>query len=156
MKNFLNFYRKSAIIACLSLTACSSIPISQVNDRIQAWKSSPIDKVIEYWGLPTQKQEINDKFYAEWLNKESSPGNTAISIGSGSRSGRSSFGFGLTLFDLGGTDDTCSRIVTYDVNGLVIDIIWKGTKDYCFEITPDRNQMIINKANMEETSPPTQ
>ena len=149
MKKILDSYYKSTIILCLSLTACSSIPINQVNDRLQAWKNSAIDEVIKYWGIPTKKQEINGNFYAEWLNKESSPGNTAISIGSGSHSRHSSIGFGLTLFELGGTDDICSRIVTYNKNGTVTDVSWKGTQNYCYEITPDRNQVMLNKAVME-------
>ena len=149
MKKIPNSYHMCVFILCLSLTACSSIPINQVNDRLQAWKNTTIEQVIKYWGVPTKKQEIGGSFYAEWLNKESSPGNTAISIGSGSHSRHSSIGFGLTLFDLGGTDDVCSRIVTYDKNGAVIDVSWKGTQNYCYEITPDRNQVILNKAIMD-------
>ncbi len=150
----INKYLKSHIVVVsllyLGLTACTSIPIKQVNDRVHAWKNANIGQLIKYWGVPTKKQEINGHFYAEWLNKESSPGNTAISLGSGSYSRHSSIGFGLTLFDLGGTDDVCSRIVTYDKNGIVTDISWKGTQDYCYEITPDRNQVILNKAKMEK------
>lgn len=136
-------------ILCLGAAACTSIPINQVNDRINEWKNTDIEQLIKYWGVPTKKQEISGNFYAEWLNKESSPGNTAISVGSGSHSRHSSIGFGLTLFDLGGSDDVCSRIVTYDEKGMVTDISWKGTQNYCFEITPDRGQVMQNKATME-------
>ncbi len=142
-------YQKTIIILYLSLTACTSIPIEQVNNRIDAWNNTNIKQLIKYWGVPTKQQEISGIYYAEWLNKESSPGNTAISIGSGSHSRHSSIGFGLTLFDLGGTDDVCSRIVTYDKNDTVTDISWKGTQNYCFEITPDRNQVMLNKAIMD-------
>ena len=149
----INIWLKSrlfyASIMFFSLTSCTSIPIAQVDDRILAWKNLNIEQLIKYWGVPTKKQEINDHFYAEWLSKESNPGNTSISVGSGSHSGHSSIGFGLTLFDLGGTDDVCSRIVTYDRNGMVTDLSWKGTQDYCFEITPDRNQVLQNKTKME-------
>lgn len=137
-------------ILCLGLAACTSIPITQVNDRIHAWKNANIEQLIKYWGVPTKKQEISGNYYAEWLNKESTPGNTAISIGSGSHSRHSSIGFGLTLFDLGGTDDVCSRIVTYDKNGSVTDISWKGTQNYCYQITPDRSQILSNKAIMQD------
>ncbi len=144
---------KIVTIFCLTLTACTSIPITQVDDRLQAWKNANIEQVIKYWGLPTKQQEIGENFYAEWLNKESSPGNTAISLGSGSHSRHSSIGFGLTLFDLGGTDDVCSRIVTYDKNGAVTDVSWKGTQNYCFEITPDREQILRAKAVMQDEKP---
>jgi hypothetical protein len=140
-------------ILCLSLLGCTSIPINQVDDRIHAWKNASIEQVIKYWGVPTKQQEIGGNFYAEWLNKESSPGNTAVSLGSGSHSRHSSIGFGLTLFDLGGTDDVCSRIVTYDKNGTVTDVSWKGTQDYCFEITPDREKILRAKAIMQDEKP---
>ena len=145
INKYLKYRRFSLVALCLYLTGCTSIPIAQVNDRINAWQNSDIEQLIKYWGVPTKKQEISGNFYAEWLNKESSPGNTAISIGSGSHSRHSSIGFGLTLFDLGGSDDVCSRIVTYDKNGLVTDISWKGTQDYCYQITPDRQQIKRNK-----------
>ncbi len=137
------------IILFLSLSACSSIPIEQINDRIQAWKNTNIDQLIKYWGIPSKKQEINGIFYAEWLNKESDPNNTAITVGTGSYSRYRSIGLGLTLFDFGGTDDVCSRMVTYDDEGYVIDVSWKGTRDYCYKITPVQNKIIINKAIMK-------
>lgn len=151
MINKFRKYSQIRLVAlCLFLTACTSIPTEQVNDRVSAWKTTNIEEVIKYWGVPSKKQEINGTFYAEWLNKESTPGNTAISVGSGSHSRHSSIGFGLTLFDLGGTDDVCSRIVTYDKNGMVTDISWKGTQDYCYEITPDREQILRSKAIMQD------
>jgi len=134
--------KKYTLFLIILLSSCSSIPVEQVNDRLQAWKNSDIDQIIKYWGVPTKKQEVNGIYYAEWLNKESEKGNAAVSIGTGSRSRHSSFGFGLTLFDLGGTDDVCSRIVTYNETGKVVKIIWKGTKDFCYELTPDKNTII--------------
>jgi len=143
--------RQICLVAlCLFLTACTSIPTEQVDNRVNAWKNANIEGVIKYWGVPSKKQEINGTFYAEWLNKESTPGNAAISVGSGSYSRNSSIGFGLSLFDLGGTDDVCSRIVTYNKNGRVTNISWKGTQNYCFDITPDRNQIMQNKAIMDK------
>jgi len=145
-----NTCRNCILLLILALTACTSIPVDQVDNRIHSWRNTNIEQVIKYWGVPTKKQELNGKFYAEWLNKESSPSNSAITLGSGSHSRNSSIGFGLTLFDLGGSDDVCSRIVTYDDKGYVTDVSWKGTQNYCFEITPDRNQVMLNNANMEE------
>lgn len=143
--------KKITIILCLCITACTSIPVSQVNDRVHAWKNANIDELIKYWGVPSKKQQINDKYYAEWLNKESTPGNSAITLGSGVHSRHSSIGLGLTLFELGGSDDVCSRLVTYDNNGNVIEISWKGTQNYCYDITPDRNQILKQKAIMQDS-----
>jgi len=138
------------LILLFSLTACSSVPIQQLNDRLQTWKQSDINQIIKYWGVPSKKKEINGRFYAEWLNKESTPNNTAVSIGTGTRSRNTSIGLGLTLFDFGGTDDVCSRTVSYNEDGSIIEINWKGTKDFCYEITPDRNQVLMNKKIMDE------
>jgi len=141
--------KKFILLLLFSLTACSSVPLQQVDDRLQAWKQSDITQIIKYWGIPTKKHEINGKFYAEWLNKESGDSNTAVSIGTGTRSGHTSIGLGLTLFEFGGTDDVCSRTVTYSKDGSIIEISWKGTKNFCYEITPDLNQVMVNKAVME-------
>ena len=46
-------------ILCLGLAACTSIPITQVNDRIHAWKNVNVEQLIKYWGVPTKKQEIS-------------------------------------------------------------------------------------------------
>jgi len=142
--------KKFAIILILSLTACTNIPINQVNDRFSAWQSATIDEVIKYWGVPSKKQDISGKLYAEWLSEEHTSGNTALSVGSRSFGRHSSFGIGLTLYELGGSDDACSRLVTYLENGNVVDISWKGSKDYCYEVTPDRNEIIKNQAVMSQ------
>ena len=136
----------------LLLTACTNIPINQVNDRFSTWKSASIDELIKYWGIPTRKQDVGGKFYAEWLNEKNTPGNTALSVGSRSFGRHSSIGIGLTLFDLGSSNDACSRLVTYIDNGNVVEISWKGIKDYCYEITPDRHEIIKNKAAMEKNN----
>ena len=68
------------------LVGCTSIPVATVNSRINDWIKSDYKELIEYWGLPTRTQAIDDIQYAEWVNKETEPGNSAISIGSSSRS----------------------------------------------------------------------
>jgi len=142
--------RKLIFILILGLTACTNIPVNQVNDRLQAWKNTNIDELIKYWGVPSRQQQVAGKWHAEWINEEHSSGNTALSVGSRSFGRRSSFGFGLTLFELGGSDDACSRLVTYSENGDIAEISWKGSKNYCYEITPDRLEVIKNKAVIDE------
>jgi len=137
------------LLLSLLVSGCSNIPLNQVNDRLQSWKASSIEDVIKYWGLPSKQQQINGKSFAEWINKESSPGNTSVSVGTGSFSRHSSIGLGLTLFDLGGSDDVCSRIVAYDSSSKITEIRWTGDKDYCYKITPDRVVVLTNKADME-------
>ncbi|MCW9016130.1 MAG: hypothetical protein OQJ89_04135, partial [Kangiellaceae bacterium] len=44
----------------------------------------------------------------------------------------------------------CSRLVTYGENGLVSEISWQGTNDFCFEITPDLGAIRKNKVVMEQ------
>ena len=127
----------SLVIMISMIIGCTSIPIAEVNQRFTQWESSTIDEIIKYWGVPTKTQKVNGTSYAEWINKESEPGNTSISVGSGTHSRNSSIGIGFTLFDLGGTDDLCSRIVTYQDNGQVLKVVWKGTQEFCFELTPD-------------------
>jgi len=142
--------KKTIFLLFFTLTACSSIQLQEVDDRLQAWKQNDITQIIKYWGIPTKQHEINGKFYAEWLNKESGDSNTAVSIGTGTRSRHTSIGLGLTLFEFGGTDDVCSRTVTYSEDGSIIEISWKGTKDFCYEITPDLNQVMINQKLTEQ------
>lgn len=137
------------LLSLLFLSGCSSVPVKQVDDRIQLWKTSSIDEIIEYWGLPSKQQQVNNKNYAEWLNKESEPGNAAVSINTGSFSRHSAIGIGLTLFELGGSDDICSRVITYLDSGEVLEISWKGSQNYCYELTPDKNEMIKSKALMQ-------
>jgi len=126
----------------LFLSACSSIPPTQVDDRIFAWKEASIDQLIKYWGLPTKQHKINGRVYAEWVNQQNDSGNTAISVGADHLSSRTSVGFGVTLFDLGQSNDVCSRTVEYDELGVVLDINWNGNQDYCFNLTPDRSKLI--------------
>ena len=144
MKRLNQFF--GSILVSLILASCVSIPVEQVNHRISAWKGQNIAELIKYWGLPSNQRMMGGKQYAEWINKSSEPGNAAISIGSGHRSSHSGIGIGLTLFDLGGHDDACSRLVTYDATGLVEDINWQGTSNFCFEITPDLTKIKQNKA----------
>ncbi len=138
------------IIALIFLvSACSSIPKAQVDDRILAWKGQHIDELIKLWGLPSKQNKVGDKNYAEWLNKSSEPGNTAISIGTGTHNRSSALGIGFTLFDLGAKDDQCSRLVIYDSEGIVSEINWQGTHNFCFEITPDLNKVKENKSKVQ-------
>jgi len=131
-------------LSALILGGCGSIPVEQVNTRISAWKGQHIDELIKYWGLPSRQREVGGKHYAEWVNKSSEPGNTAVTIGTGSRSRNTGIGIGLTLLDFGAKDNQCSRLVTYAEDGVVLDITWQGTNDYCFEVTPDWNKVQTN------------
>jgi len=136
------------LVICLSmlvLSSCTSIPVEQVNSKINAWKGKKIEELLKYWGLPSNQRQIGDKHYAEWLNKSSEPGNLSVSLGTGTRSRHSGIGIGLSLFDLGGTDDTCSRLVTYDISNTVIEISWQGTNDYCYELTPELARVTNNR-----------
>ncbi len=135
---------KLLILMSLFLSACSSIPQNQVDERLLAWKNTSIDEIIKYWGLPTKQNKINGRYYAEWVNQQRDQGNTSVSIGTGHLSSRSSVGFGVTLFDLGGSNDVCSRSVEYNEVGLVLEINWNGNQDYCFSLTPDRNKILEN------------
>lgn len=135
MKKLSGIYKICAL--SLILMGCTSIPADQVNSRMNAWIGLKIDDLIKYWGLPSNQREVDNIQYAEWVNRSSEPGNATVSVGTGHRSRSSSIGLGLTLFDLGGTDDVCSRLVTYDSVGIVTKISWQGTSNYCFKITPD-------------------
>ncbi len=143
----------STLISSLALTliGCSSIPKEQVNLKINDWKGQNIDELIKYWGLPSNQRQVGDKFYAEWINKSSEPGNVSVSVGGGRSSRHSGIGIGLSLFDLGGTDDACSRLVTYDETNMVSDISWQGTNDYCFEVTPDLSKILENQKQVQRT-----
>ncbi|TQV85020.1 hypothetical protein [Aliikangiella coralliicola] len=140
------------IFGAFVLSACTSIPIEQVDGRISAWKGLHIDELVKYWGLPSNQRQVGDKHYAEWVNQSSEPGNTAVTIGTGRHSRHSAIGVGFTLFDLGGKDDACSRLVTHTEAGLVTDISWQGTQNYCFEITPDLSKVRENKAVVQKKS----
>ncbi len=115
------------------------MPANEVNDRISAWKSASIDDVIKYWGIPSKKLTVNGQHYAEWTTKNNNSSSTAISLGTGSYSRGGSIGLGLTLFDIGNSEDFCQRIVTYSKQGKITDIRWKGDRDFCYEITPQKN-----------------
>jgi hypothetical protein len=132
------------------LLGCTSIPVEQVNNKINAWNGLNIEELIKYWGLPSNQRQIGEKYYAEWLNKSSEPGNLAVSVGTGTYGRNSAIGIGLSLFDLGGTDDSCSRLVTYDSSNIVIEISWQGTNDFCYKITPE-----LSKIDRNTDSPPT-
>ncbi|WP_444997645.1 hypothetical protein [Aliikangiella sp. IMCC44359] len=141
---------KLALIAFFSalsilLSGCTSIPISQVNDRLNAWKGMHIDDLIKYWGLPSKQTQTTSKYYAEWLNRSNEPGNASVSIGTGHLGRNSAIGIGLSLFELGGSDDACSRLITYNDNGVVTDISWQGTQDYCYQLTPELSQIQANQ-----------
>lgn len=119
------------------LCSCSTIPRVQVEDRIQAWKVTTIENLVKFWGLPTKQQKMSENSIAEWDNKINEPGNSAVSIGGGSYGRHLSLGLGFTFNDLGGEKDYCQRQVTFDDNGNILNIIWKGDQDYCYQITPD-------------------
>ncbi|MET1254093.1 hypothetical protein [Aliikangiella maris] len=149
--NYLFFATKPAYVLFFSflvliLTGCTSIPPQQINDRMNAWRGINIDELIKFWGLPTKQTEANGKKYAEWLNQTSEQGNTSVSIGTGHRGSHTGIGIGLSLFNLGGNDDACSRLVTYTPSGMVTDISWQGTGKYCYELTPDLDDIKSNQA----------
>jgi len=138
------------LLTMLVISACSSVPPDEVNRRITAWQGIQIDELIRYWGLPTRKQKIDGRRYAEWTNRSSEPGNTSLSIGTGSRSRHSAIGIGVTLFDLGGSDDVCSRLVEYDQQGKVIRIQWSGTAELCYRLTPERSKVTAKPVMSEQ------
>lgn len=140
-----------ALIGSLIIVGCSSIPAEQVNQRISAWKGQHIDELIKFWGLPSKQRQVGERHYAEWLNKSSEQGNTALTIGTGHRSSSTGIGIGLTLLDLGAKDDQCSRLVTYAEDGIVAEIVWQGTSDYCFELTPDLSKVKANQASRQSS-----
>ncbi|WP_196137184.1 hypothetical protein [Aliikangiella sp. G2MR2-5] len=147
--NYKALNRALLSLVALCLSACSSIPVEQVESRISAWKGQHIDELFKYWGLPSRQQHVGDRHYAEWINQSSEPGNAAVSIGTGTRSRHTGIGIGLTLFDLGGKDDECSRLVTYDSNSIVNQITWQGTNDYCYEVTPSLEQIQQNAQRIQ-------
>ena len=138
------------LVCCLS--GCASVPVTKVNERIKAWESSSYDQILKYWGLPSKTTVANEVYYAEWVNIEHENGNTSVSVGSGTRIGAGAIGIGLTLFQLGGSSDKCSRIVRYQENGKIIDISWKGTQDFCFKLTPDKAKIDLNEAAIGDES----
>lgn len=138
------------IVFLLLLFGCSSIPAAQINDRMNGWSGVHINQLIKYWGLPSSQREVAGENYAEWLNRSSEPGNAAVSIGTGSHSRHSSIGIGITMLSLGAKENSCSRLVIYDDDGIVKQISWQGTQDFCYEITPDISVIRKNKALMEQ------
>lgn len=149
--SYLSWIKLKFTLVCLFLvSACSSIPKEQVDTRLAAWQGKDINTVIQFWGLPTKQQEVDDQRYAQWLNKKSEKGNTAVSVGTGTSGRRSSIGIGLTLFELGGSEEKCERLLTYDSSGKVTKIKWQGDHSYCLELTPDYvTVMAKRKANEE-------
>lgn len=147
-----NLSRFAIVFLVCFLPGCVSVPVATVNERIKAWESSSYEQLLKYWGLPSKTTVSNQIHYAEWVNLEHEEGNSSVSIGSGSRIGRGSIGIGLTLFQLGGSDDKCSRVVRYQKNGKIIDISWKGTQDFCFKLTPDKAKIDLNRAGIKDES----
>lgn len=145
MTNIVKHRLYSSFIVILCLSSCASIPLESVNNRINAWKSSPIEDLIKYWGVPSKSKLVNGINYSEWVNEENESGNTSLSIGSGTSSRHSALGIGVTLFNLGGEENSCSRLVSYQENGKIIEITWKGTQDFCFKLTPDREEILARR-----------
>jgi hypothetical protein len=148
MKNTNNFFITKKLftvipLALLLLSGCASMPAPQVDSRILVWKNVKIDELVKYWGLPNRQSKIGESHVAEWINQKSSDSNTAISVGTGSYGSNSSIGLGLTLFNIGGGDEVCQRQVTYSIKGDILNIIWSGDTDFCFELTPDKNIVYV-------------
>jgi hypothetical protein len=143
MSNFSLNLAKTLVIFCLVLTlaACSAMPKQQVNQKLNAWQGQNIESLIKYWGLPNKQSQVSDKHFAEWISEKNEEGNVGISIGGGRSSGRSGVGIGLSLFNLGGSEDKCSRVVTYGKDNIVRKIEWQGDSDYCFEVTPELTEI---------------
>jgi len=150
MKNIIKLFKDKLLTvlivgSMLILSGCASMPAPQVDSRILVWKSVKIDELVKYWGLPNRQSKIGESHVAEWINQKSSNSNTAISLGTGSYGRNSSIGLGLTLFNLGGGDDVCQRQVTYNIKGDILNIIWSGDTDFCFELTPDKDIVYIEQ-----------
>jgi hypothetical protein len=147
-----NLSKFAILLLISSLPGCVSVPVATVNERIKAWESSSYQQLLKYWGLPSKTTVVDQIHYAEWVNLEHDEGNSSVSVGSGTRIGRGSIGIGLTLFQLGGSEDKCSRVVRYQENGKIIDISWKGTQDFCFKLTPDKAKIDSNRAGINGES----
>ncbi len=144
--------RTILLVLIFMLSACSSIPRAQVEDRIQSWKVSTIENLVKYWGLPAKQQKLANNSVAEWVNKLDEPGNSAVSIGGGSYGRHLSLGLGFTFNALGGKKDYCLRQVAFDEKGHILSITWKGDQDYCYQLTPDYHtvQKNIQQKSIED------
>ncbi len=152
MTNYRKLTLTSITMAIFILAGCTSIPIADVNQRINSWQSASFDQIIQYWGLPSKTTQVNDIYYAEWSHTEHQQGNSSVSVGSGTRIGNGAIGIGFTLFQLGGSDDTCNRTIRYRKSGEVIDIRWQGDQDFCYKLTPDRAEIRKNQATIDAES----
>ncbi len=137
------------LIFTFFLTACASIPKAQVEDRLQLWKASNMDELVKFWGLPVKQQQLGRNNVAEWENKLNEAGNSSVRIGGGSYGRHSSIGLGFIFSDLGGKKGYCKRQVSFDKNGKILSISWKGDGDYCYQITPDREAVLKNVKSKE-------
>lgn len=135
----------------LMFTGCASIPAPQVDSRLQQWREGSIDDLVKFWGLPNRQLELGENHIAEWINQLDKDSNVAVSLGGGSWGRNSSIGLGVTLFNLGGGHEVCQRQVTYTKEGVILKIIWSGDKDYCYKLTPDREQILIKQQAVQKT-----
>ncbi len=116
------------------LGACASVSDKDINQRLASWRWHHIDELVRIWGVPTKKQQIQGKRYAEWFQSKrlSSSG---FSIGGGRSSGGSFGGAGISM---GGNnkESKCRIQAQYNKKGIVTRLTWKGEPRVCDDVVP--------------------
>jgi len=116
------------------LTGC--ITTSQVNDRVGAWEAMDLADLVNSWGVPTKQQEIADRKFYVWNNKDNSSSPTfGVSVGSGGRHSSISMS---SFFGGDSEENICSRVVEVDMEDKILGIHWTGKPSLCYELTPEK------------------
>jgi len=123
-------------ILMLTFLLAGCVSMKQAEQRISAWDNVTLTDLINAWGIPSKEQEIaNRKFYI-WNDKNNSNTPT-IGISAGSFGGRGGISIS-TLFGGGEEENFCSRVVEVDLEQKVKAIQWTGDPTLCYELTPQR------------------
>jgi hypothetical protein len=138
------------VVSIIIVAGCASMPAPKVDNRLQQWRGVSIDDLVTFWGLPIRQVQLAENHIAEWINQLDKDGNVAVSVGGGNWGRHSSIGIGLTLFNLGGGHEVCQRQVTYTPEGVILKIIWSGDNDYCYELTPDREEILQKQQQVQK------
>lgn len=126
------------IVSGIIITGCSSVPKSQIDNKLANWQGSNIQTVIQAWGVPSREKEINGIQYAEWDSREikSRP---SVNVGVGGFGGRFFGSIGTALF--GGLSESECRIqIGYNREGTVVRSHWDGDSDTCDKAIPEKSR----------------
>lgn len=119
------------------LAACQSVTSQQAfAERLQSWKGTSFDKLVQAWGIPERHTFDETSGYAEWQNSQLQRG-PSVSIGLGKFGSRVGGSIGTTIHG-DAKQERCIIQIQFNSHKEASRLISKGPHELCEPLVPKK------------------